>query len=86
MIGPPIAFPCLQFEYPFVVSSQDVISTTILPELKNVTTENTFFTTITTVLSTLSVSVTTGGTTISDNMTTVQPLLSFVGNTTTIQN
>lgn len=50
MIGTPLAFPCLQYEYPFVVSSQD-ITTTSMPEMKNVTSESIWLSAMTTILS-----------------------------------
>lgn len=51
MIGNPLAFPCLQYEYPFVVSSQD-ITTTSMPEMRNVTSSDSIWlSTLTTLLS-----------------------------------
>lgn len=37
MIGSPIAFPCLQYEYPFVVSKQQDEFTTLTTDFKNST-------------------------------------------------
>lgn len=51
MIGTPLAFPCLQYEYPFVVSSQD-ITTTSMPEMRNVTSSDSIWlSAMTTILS-----------------------------------